>query len=78
MLANQSIADKVIALVEKLDPTAKDYTSKAKAANTAYLKLDPAKREYVKNYKSLKDQVEAMDIVTRILALNPSQKHIRK
>ncbi|MEB2280034.1 hypothetical protein LAV73_08455 [Lysinibacillus xylanilyticus] len=74
VLANQSTADKVIALVEKLDPTAKDYTTKAKAANTAYLKLDPAKREYVKNYKSLKDQVEAMDIVTRIMALNPSQK----
>lgn len=74
VLANQSTADKVIALVEKLDPTAKDYTSKAKAANTAYLKLDPAKREYVKNYKSLKDQVEAMDIVTRIMALNTSQK----
>ncbi|MEY9977751.1 hypothetical protein [Lysinibacillus sp. RC79] len=64
----------VIALVEKLDPTAKDYTKKAKAANTAYQKLDPTKREYVKSYKSLKDQVEAMDIVSRIMALNPSQK----
>lgn len=64
----------VIALVEKLDPTAKDYTKKAKAANTAYQKLDPTKRDYVKGYKSLKDQVEAMDIVSRIMALNPSQK----
>ncbi|MFJ8102280.1 hypothetical protein [Lysinibacillus sp. NPDC096212] len=64
----------VIALVEKLDPTAKDYTKKAKAANTAYQKLDSAKREYVKSYKSLGDQVEAMDIVARIMALNPSQK----
>ncbi|MFJ6210740.1 hypothetical protein [Lysinibacillus sp. NPDC092081] len=64
----------VVALVEKLDPAAKDYTKKVKAANTAYLKLDPAKREYVKSYKSLKSQVEAMDIVTRIMALNPSQK----
>ncbi|GAB0168921.1 cell wall-binding protein [Lysinibacillus sp. CTST325] len=64
----------VIALVEKLDPAAKDYTKKAKAANTAYQKLDSAKREYVKGYKSLKDQVEAMDIVSRIMALNPSQK----
>ncbi|MGE8001548.1 hypothetical protein ACQKOF_23460 [Lysinibacillus sp. NPDC093190] len=64
----------VVALVEKLDPAAKDYTKKAKAANTAYLKLDPAKREFVKSYKSLKDQVEAMDIVSRIMALNPSQK----
>jgi len=64
----------VIGLVEKLDPTAKDYTKKAKTANTAYLKLDPTKREYVKSYKTLKDQVEAMDIVSRIMALNPSQK----
>ena len=64
----------VISLVEKLDPAAKDYTKKAKAANTAYLKLDPTKREYVKSYKTLKNQVEAMDIVTRIMALNPSQK----
>lgn len=64
----------VITLVEKLDPAAKDYTKKAKAANTAYLKLDPTKREYVKTYKALKDQVEAMDIVSRIMALNPSQK----
>ncbi|MGE7672124.1 hypothetical protein ACQKMV_00895 [Lysinibacillus sp. NPDC094403] len=64
----------VLALVEKLDPAAKDYTKKAQAANTAYLKLDTAKRESVKNYKSLQNQVEAMDIVSRIMALNPSQK----
>ncbi len=64
----------VIALVEKLDPAAKDYTKKAKAANTAYLKLDNTKREYVKNYKNLKDQVEAMNVVTQIMALNTSQK----
>jgi len=64
----------VISLVEKLDPTAKDYTKKVKAANTAYQKLDPTKREYVKSYKTLKSQVEAMDIVARIMALNTSQK----
>ncbi|MET4560650.1 inorganic pyrophosphatase [Lysinibacillus parviboronicapiens] len=64
----------VIALVEKLDPAAKDYTKKAKTANTAYLKLDVTKREYVKNYKNLKDQVEAMNVVTQIMALNTSQK----
>ncbi len=32
------------------------------------------KREYVKNYKNLKDQVEAMNVVTQIMALNTSQK----
>ncbi len=66
----------VITLVEKLDPTAKDYTKKAKAANTAYLKLDSTKQASVKSYHSgkLNDQVAAMDVVARIMALNPSQK----
>lgn len=64
----------VITLVEKLDPAAKDYTKKAKAANTAYLKLDATNKSYVKNYKTLKDQVEAMGIITRIMALSTSQK----
>ncbi len=64
----------VITLVEKLDPAAKDYTKKAKAANAAYLKLDVTKQAYVKNYKSLKDQVDAMNVVSQIMALNTSQK----
>ncbi|WP_407656266.1 cell wall-binding protein [Lysinibacillus mangiferihumi] len=64
----------VITLVEKLNPTAKDYTKKAKAANTAYLKLDPTKREYVKSYKNLKNQVDAMNLIDPIMGLNTSRK----
>lgn len=64
----------VITLVEKLNPTAKDYTKRAKAANTAYLKLDPTKREYVKSYKNLKNQVDAMNLIDPIMGLNTSRK----
>ncbi|WP_445669049.1 hypothetical protein [Lysinibacillus sp. FSL W8-0992] len=70
----------VITLVEKLDPAAKDYTKKAKAANTAYLKLDTSKREFVKSYKAnkLKDQVDAMSLIDPILALNTSRKDFKE
>ncbi len=70
----------VITLVEKLDPAAKDYTKKAKAAHTAYLKLDTAKREFVKSYKDskLKDQVDAMSLIDPILALNTSRKDYKE
>lgn len=64
----------LLRLLKSWDPAAKDYTKKAKAANTAYLKLDATNKNYVKNYKTLKDQVEAMGIITRIMALNTSQK----
>ncbi|WP_409367958.1 hypothetical protein [Lysinibacillus sp. 38-6] len=70
----------VITLVEKLDPAARDYTKKAKAANTAYLKLDAQKQESVKSYKnnSLKDKVEAMNIIDPILALSTSRKDYKE
>lgn len=70
----------VITLVEKLDPAARDYTKKAKAANTAYLKLDATKQEYVKSYKDkkLKDQVDAMNIIDPILALSTSRKDYKE
>jgi len=70
----------VITLVEKLDPAARDYTKKAKAANTAYLKLDAIKQAYVKSYKnnSLKDQVDAMNIIDPILALSTSRKDYKE
>jgi len=70
----------VITLVEKLDPAARDYTKKAKAANTAYLKLDAQKQESVKSYNnnSLKDKVEAMNIIDPILALSTSRKDYKE
>ncbi|KOS66634.1 cell wall-binding protein [Lysinibacillus contaminans] len=65
----------VVSLVEKLDPASKDYIKKAKSANTAYLKLDEAKRTYVKNYSTLiSDRVAAMGVITQIDALKTTQK----
>lgn len=64
----------VISLFEKLDPSSKNYISKAKSAFTAYAKLDDNNKVYVKNYKDLKDIVPVVDVIVQINALNPSKK----
>lgn len=66
----------VIALVQKLDPTSKDYIKKAKSANTAYLKLDESKRVFVTNYDngSLSNQVAAIGVIAQIDALKITKK----
>ncbi|MFJ7736017.1 hypothetical protein ACIQ2D_06685 [Lysinibacillus sp. NPDC097287] len=64
----------VIALIEKLDPANKDYIKKAKSANSAYLKLDEAKRTFVKSYNNLSDKVAAIGVIAQIEALSISKK----
>ncbi|GLC87864.1 hypothetical protein [Lysinibacillus piscis] len=65
----------VITLVSKLEPTAKDYVNKAKAASAAYNKLDATQQGYVKTYDTnkLENKIIAMDMVARIEALNSSK-----
>ena len=64
----------VIALIEKLDPANKDYIKKAKSANSAYLKLDEAKRTYVKSYNGLSDKVAAIGVIAQIDTLKVTKK----
>ncbi|MFJ7952297.1 cell wall-binding protein [Lysinibacillus sp. NPDC096418] len=64
----------VIALIEKLDHSNKDYIKKAKSANSAYLKLDEGKRTFVKSYKGLSDKVEAIGVIAQIDALKITKK----
>lgn len=64
----------VIALIEKLAPANKDYIKKAKSANSAYLKLDEAKRTYVKSYNGLSDKVAAIGVIAQIDTLKVTKK----
>lgn len=68
---------RVIDMIEKIDDGANNFTSKVKAAKTAYDKLPKAQQAYVTNYAFIEEALTYSDLIDALNKLRPTAKTFR-